>query len=83
MLSGLHAAVGIGAGSQGMSPMSGVSKISGLARLPLGKCTGLVQDPFGWQVDMTVNDSPAVVFQEEHLVEGKVKLVTNIVTYEV
>ena len=69
MLSGLHDAVGIGAGAQGISPMSGVSKTCGLSRMPLGKCTGLLQDPSGWQVDMAVKGIPAVVRQEEHLDE--------------
>ena len=68
-MSGLHAAVGIGAGIQGMSPLSGVSKTCGLRRLPLGKCIGLVQDPSGLHVDMAVNGSPAAVCQDEHLVE--------------
>ena len=70
-MSGLHAAVGIGAGAQGMSPLSGVLKTWGLARMPLGKCTGLLQDPSAWQVDMAVNDSPVVVCQEEQLEKKK------------
>ena len=84
IFSGFHVDVASGAEAQGMSPISGGSKTCGLARLPLGKCTGLLQDPSGWHVDMAVNVSPAVVRQEEHLDEEEVFVVFgNDVTYEV
>jgi len=66
MLSGLHDAVGIAVGAQGMSPLSGVSMTYGLSRLPLGKCTGLLHVPSDLQVDMAVKGSPSVVRQEKH-----------------